>query len=98
MVESWKILIDLSPDVFTRLFDADGYISEKDAQAMGYAIRDGIVLPENPTNGDVIKIMFPDAKSKRNLAPDILYFGRSRTMIRYTNKWWNAPYKPESEG
>ena len=54
-------------------------------------------IPDNATNGDVIKAMFPNAKSKRNLASDILYFGRSQTMMRYTNEWWDAPYKSEKE-
>lgn len=60
-----------------------------------------LTIPENPTNGDMIKAMFPnlecvgereDTKSYI-LEPDA--FLSPKLMV--FNSWWNAPYKAESE-
>ncbi len=69
-----------------------------------------IELPENATNGDVIKTVFPNAKFD-NAMP--FTDGRWETMnldtenkiraiykptqLRTYADWWNAPYKVESE-
>lgn len=56
------------------------------------AIRNGIVLSQNPTNGDIIKTMFHNAK--------YLDCGDCVSVIFSVNEenwfnadWWNAPYK-----
>ena len=49
------------------------------------AYKNGIFIPENATNGDVIKVMFE---------------GRDLSIITERLEhtyWWNAPYKTESE-
>lgn len=61
-------------------------------------------LPENATNGDVIKAMFTKGKVRREVScthdktvfsfPDGTYFGAE---CRFNTDWWNAPYKTESE-
>ena len=40
----------------------------------------GFIFPENPTNGDMIKAMFPNIDT-------------SFSNIIELNLWWNAPYK-----
>ena len=66
------------------------------------AIRNGTVLPDNPTNGDVIKMMFGDDKVSE-------FIGYARIMGRVGNwfndgvvaefdkDWWNAPYRKDGE-
>jgi len=58
-------------------------------------------LPQNATNGDVIKAMFPNLEwINRNKDVDFYYLDSDTP---YTPKlstfrsWWNAPYKAESE-
>ena len=60
-----------------------------------------LTIPENPTNGDMIKAMFPnleligergDTKSYI-LEPEHI---SSPKLIAF-NSWWDAPYNTESE-
>lgn len=44
----------------------------------------GIVLPKDATNGDLIKVLFPNIDKAFSNVIDL-------------NLWWNAPYKAESE-
>lgn len=61
------------------------------------------VLPDNATNGDMVKAMFPnvDIKSHINLSGiktvDIDFkdnmFGGVYSEHTFSKDWWNAPYK-----
>ena len=63
-----------------------------------------LTIPDNPTNGDMIKAMYPKGKIRREKScthditvfsfPDGTYFGAE---CRFNTDWWNAPYKAESE-
>ena len=67
---------------------------------VGKAIKNGIVLPDNPTNGDVIKMMFPTVDISTNGM-----FGKEGTVfvhhkdhiIIFDLDWWNAPYREDGE-
>ena len=51
-------------------------------------------LPQNITNGDVIRIMFPNAEIDANpYSPSVDIFVDGFLMIRVDRNWWNAPYK-----
>lgn len=64
-------------------------------------IHKAIIVPKNATNGDMIKIMFPNAEIKEikgSFNKELLGYrtwlgGRSQD---YLLNWWNAPYSPES--
>ena len=72
----------------------------------GVQIYNAALIPENPTNGDMIKAMFPDAEIRFTVNLSDMHavhvkFG-DNTYICYDNhlfsrEWWNAPYKKESE-
>lgn len=49
------------------------------------------------TNGDVIKAMFPDVDVKERNNGYEVYFGVGTAIQFFNCKWWNAPYKAESE-
>ena len=46
----------------------------------------GIVLPDNATNGDVLKIMFTPNRITRT--DDIV-----NIEYNFTPEWWNTPYQ-----
>lgn len=50
-------------------------------------------LPENPTNGDMIKVMFP----KREVIEHDTYIevAWGEGMDEFDKVWWNCPYKPQ---
>lgn len=50
-----------------------------------------IPIPENATNGDVIKALFPRIKLKK--FPTFLRVIDGEEYIPMTYDWWNAPYK-----
>lgn len=60
-----------------------------------------IIIPDNATNGDVIKLIFPDAE----IQPIMGYFDKDELLgyrvylggrsQDYLLDWWNAPYKKE---
>ena len=52
------------------------------------AIRNGTVLPDNPTNGDMIKAMFPDEEIYH--CEDCIDLG---DICTFYSTWWNAPYE-----
>lgn len=62
-----------------------------------------LTIPKNPTNGDMIKAMFPNFRQtyyfELTETCEIDYFrnGKEICEIRCSNEWWNAPYKVESE-
>ena len=48
-----------------------------------------IVIPEGATNGDVIKVMFPNFHT--NEMSHTIWVGYDDMSFR--KEWWNAPYK-----
>lgn len=60
-----------------------------------------IIIPENATNGDMIKAMFPYIKIHEHEKTDIcdayIQIDIWDFSIYVSKEWWNAPYKVESE-
>ena len=51
-----------------------------------------IIIPDNATNGDVIRALFPNDDINPSTITSIIHkipFGRNE----YCSDWWNAPYK-----
>lgn len=81
-------------------FDTD--ISMMCADALK-VLKNCIEIPDNATNGDVVKLMFPDAE----IQPIMGYFDKDELLgyrvylggrsQDYLLDWWNAPYKKEVE-
>lgn len=76
----------------------------RNALELDYYTVQAIPIPDNATNGDMIKAMFPKGKVRREVScthdktvfsfPDGTYFGAE---CRFNTDWWNAPYRAESE-
>ena len=70
------------------------------ATCMMTAVRVGTVFPENATNGDMLKALFPDSKVNDNMTSlgvsgiDMtIYTGKYRCFkLWFPHDWWNAPY------
>lgn len=63
-----------------------GLLSEKDLNRI-------IIVPDNATNGDMMKTLFKNAIiEERDYG--VIIFSISNLPLWYANKdWWNAPYK-----
>lgn len=72
-----------------------------------YAIKNGTPLPKDATNGDMIKVMFPNEEYKEGLRGDMVdgkpvnhKVVRVNGLLDYyvmDYDWWNAPYKEVSD-
>ncbi len=51
------------------------------------------VLPDNATNGDMIKAMFPLVEVDVRSNGYEVYFGIGTATQYFNYQWWNAPYK-----
>jgi len=61
------------------------------------AICNGVILPDNATNGYVIKALFPSAtvysyKESYDMYSDVVICPQN-SMLSADRDWWNAPYK-----
>lgn len=54
-------------------------------------IRNGKPLPNNATNGDVIKALFPNGSQVKGAS--IYVMNDNKSNIFYDFDWWNALYK-----
>ena len=55
------------------------------------AFKNGIVLPEDATNGDMIKALFPNGSQVKGAS--IYVMNDNKSNVFYDFDWWNAPYK-----
>ena len=58
-----------------------------------------LTIPENPTNGDMIKAMFPKADIEywAEYSAYSVIFPFDNDVKYFSYDWWNAPYKAESD-
>lgn len=64
-------------------FNKDGTFSFKLNEVVKQAMRNGVVIPDNATNGDVMRAMFKE----------IVYYSDGQLC----SDWWNAPYQGGQE-
>lgn len=64
-----------------------------------YAIEHSTPIPDNATNGDVIKALFPDSARAIHQSGGLtsVLFQPSVMLEDRTSEWWNAPYKADKE-
>ena len=76
----------------------DGFTSYSQSQINGAVEVQAIPIPENATNGDMIKAMFSDIESRLDKKTGVVLVkwvdGTTKT---FKASWWNAPYKKEVE-
>lgn len=57
-----------------------------------------LTIPNTPTNGDMIKVLFPDGKICRTNDHEIgIRFKGDNWVIWFKERWWNALYGKEEE-
>ena len=84
-----KILIDIPEEVKSRI--AFGITYKDDIQILADAIDNGTPLPDNATNGDIIKTLFPNGSQVKGA--EIYIMNDNKSNVFYDFNWWNAPYK-----
>lgn len=58
-------------------------------------IKAGMLIPDNATNGDMIKALFPNDKVIEDAFIEVMHYGNYKQIL---SDWWNAPYKAGKRG
>lgn len=71
------------------------YIGLVNFRLNGLEPADVISIPEGATNGDAIKVMFPNAIIEINELGSMVHvkYSEHTCWVNYELEWWNAPYK-----
>lgn len=89
-----RILIDIPEEIYkaSKIIDVQ---YEDVVQIPLEVIANGTPIPDNATNGDVIKAFYPDAKYDTYFDFIAMTTHTERTvfMSRFDRDWWNAPYQ-----
>ena len=90
-----QIVIDIPKsrykEIVSGIFDADGYFKTN----LTLAFRNGTPIPDNVTNGDVIKAMFSNGKCSEYFADVEMKTEENDTRFKsvFDRDWWDAPYQ-----
>ena len=90
-----KVLIDIPES---------NYITLQRMRAVGIGvglpantILDGVIIPDNATNGDMLQTLFPDIKVitqfDNPFGDRFILFTLNNNDIQVELDWWNAPYE-----
>ena len=80
-----QVVIKLPEDTYKDIIK-NGFIYDEDNEVVTYAIKNGTPIPDNATNGDVIKAIFKPNWIRR--MDDVV-----REEYEFDADWWNAPYE-----
>ena len=99
-----KLIIDIPEEVREHIFDLanDGNEIPLGINAhMVKAIVNGTPIPDNATNGDMIKAMFPQLGVNEEWKATRRFEFKSEECIEITgiatSDWWNAPYERSTD-
>jgi len=83
------VLISISDEIYRHA--KDGSEDSNDEWNAMRAIANGTPIPDNATNGDVIKAMFPNTSLHIDERSHTIWVGYEEMSFRID--WWNAPYQ-----
>ena len=79
-----KLIIDIPKEIYELIRTTD----ESELIELAKAVKNGTPIPDNATNGDVLKIMFPNG----------ITIDRSTAHAKQvTEDWLNAPYQKDGK-
>ena len=93
-----KVIIDIPQDhkrvIDNLVSDGKEYLLPQEVETrLARAVKIGVVIPDNATNGDMIKAMFPNEEIIESDGACV-YVGAKK---RFDKDYWNAPYKKGEE-
>lgn len=88
---------EILEDSFTVINTHGLWTADEEIEAQEMAIEALKLIPDNATNGDVIKAIFPhyDVEIDEHKGYVRIFYDDFYTT--YPLRWWNAPYKREGE-
>ena len=83
-----KLIIDMPKGLYERIKWVCSYGMGDDLQKK---VIKGIPIPENATNGDVIKAIFPNGTTEKFVT--FMRFIDGEYCFNFSADWWNAPFQ-----
>ena len=89
-----KLLIDIDEDVRIAISRIGLLrIPDEMQKKVDEAIQRGTPIPDDATNGDVIKAMFPNIEVEEQGKDLFIVFNMDIQGTPFYKTWWNAPYQ-----
>lgn len=85
-----KILIDIPEDTHERITRPDRLFTDDDVNKICWAVYNGIPIPDNATNGDIVQMMFPNVNVYEHNGGATYSVNNE---YNFNATWWNAPYQ-----
>lgn len=95
-----KLIIDIYKDTYKNVMKKDTSFDEySTGSILSKIIQNGTPILDNATNGDMIKVLFPNCDCLEFIHDINVYPDKTRQKVvgNFDRDWWNAPYKSESE-
>ena len=93
-----NVLIKISDEIYRHA--KEGSEDSNDEWDTMRAVANGILIPDNATNGDVIKAMFPNLKYKYTVIDEytneptfVMLIDEDIILTNFSMDWWNALYQ-----
>lgn len=83
-----KLIIEIDNEAYKGLV-TEGHIFVKH---IFNAVKNGTPISDNATNGDVIKMMFPNIEVEEQSKDLFIVFNMDFQGTPFYKAWWNAPY------
>ena len=83
-----RLLIDIDEETVNHVRAYGLFLNPRDDQNLVNAIKNCIPIPDNATNGDVIKVLYPNERIGH--CEDCTDLGDIAT---FDDDWWNALYQ-----
>lgn len=85
-----RLLIDIPKEIYDQIINSyqGSTVRPKDYEI---AIINGTPIPDNVSNGDVIRAMFPNTSLHINEMSHTVWVGYEEMSFRID--WWNSPYQ-----
>lgn len=91
-----KLIIDIDKE----LAEKGHWYTDEEMWTVIKAAQNGTPIPDNATNGEVIKAMFPNMKIRWETVSriGITYKNNQDYITEFDLSWWNAPYQKGGKG
>lgn len=98
--EAKEFILKIAYDIGTTAMDYWGIETREKLIEAVNALEEpntGTIIPDNATNGDMVKTMFPHYDIEVDEHKGYVRIFYSDFYTTYPLEWWNAPYKREEE-
>ena len=82
-----KLIIDINEDIYNHIVVDSEYFTPH----LVNAFKNGTPIPDNATNGDVIKALFSNGTTAKFAT--FMRFIDGEYYFNCSEDWWNAPYQ-----